>query len=472
MAAATEKQASDQDGSYPNVRKLNEVYGPKAAKKLDDAYEKLRKAGADLAAERLVELDADVPRLDFPALERLAAPEHAADELADAQERRVRLAHTIRNALALIPLLATWYALAGASLKYSQELAANPQRVTKPFLLLWEQGFGSHYFPTFSQIAYFDLGVLLLVLALTVWAHRTENISAATQTSIAGTLGAAMDALAIAIEKSVIRPPASAEEWAAAAQRIIADAMRETEQLAAASRQAIESAGNALEGIHVQGRKFVEDFARTSMDTLKGVREENKQFITQTAADARDVLQQAANVNRQLIEQQMNPLIEQLRGMVTEFGTHHETYRVGVEKLSGGVKSLDEAAVLLGRSASSYTTTATSIDQHLQSIETSQGDFITKVTQSVNSLGTSATAMHEVSEVLRKDLRNDLAQIGKNITESSAGLAAVDRNLTSTSTGLNKASFALSAATKELHGAAETLQHGLVVPSSWWRRRR
>jgi len=86
---------------------------------------------------------------------------------------------TIRNALVLFPILITWIALSVASYNYAQTVA-DPRfasDATKPFLLLWEQGFpiGVFTWLRFSWVAGIDFAILLVIIVLTLYFHfRTE----------------------------------------------------------------------------------------------------------------------------------------------------------------------------------------------------------------------------------------------------------------------------------------------------------
>lgn len=469
MAVASAEETSTVNGrQFPRTRALG-AHGNSAANQFQVVCDRLRQAGAPHAAERLIAMDGSVGDLPFEDLTRLAGPERAADELGTAQQKTVRRLHAARNALALIPLLITWLALGWAGVLYRGELAAHPALGTKPFLLLWENRFGGQTIPTFSETALADLILLTMVLGITVWVHSAETTAARRQDALITSMEEAMSALAVAISRGTVRTPASAEEWASAAQRIISDAMRQAEQLANTSRDALEKASAALAQIHAEGKEFIADLARESLATLVGVREENKQLIAQTAADGRDVLQQAATANRQLIEQQMNPLIGQLGTTLAEFARHHETYRTGVSELSGGVTKLGAAADVLAGSASAYTATAKSIDDHLRVIRTSQDDFTARVNESVTSMVTASTAMRGVSEVLREDLSDDLKKIAKNVQDASAQLVKADRSLAATGSGLNGSASALEDASRELGAISTALGHG-SGKRSWWQR--
>jgi hypothetical protein len=88
--------------------------------------------------------------------------------------RIVDRADKIRNVMVLLPILLTWFALFEAARNYQRFLDANPDEVRKPFLLLWEQGFGgtaSWYSPRFSSVALLDALIILVIILLTFYSH-------------------------------------------------------------------------------------------------------------------------------------------------------------------------------------------------------------------------------------------------------------------------------------------------------------
>jgi hypothetical protein len=447
-------------GSFPNVERLGRL-GPEAATKLEAACAQLRDAGAPAAAARLAGIDREAGRAEYSVLERLAAPELAEDELAARRQRPVRLAHTLRNLSALVPLLLTWIALGLASRAYRDELQAHPGLSTKPFLLLWAQGFGSG-FPSFAQVALADFAVLLLVLALTVWVHRVEGSASRVQTKAVDALYAALDTLEAAVEQGIVRAPASAQEWAEAAQRIIAGAMEETRLLAATSQQAIEQAGTRLAGIQDQGRDFIDKFSDEIRATLAAVREDNEQFIQRTAQEAQQTL-------KLLVEQQMDPLLRQVSAMVAEFGRRQDAYRTATADLTHGATGIREAARELVDSARAYNQAADSIGKNLTAIESSQRGFTAQVTGSADSMAAAARAMSEFQATLR-EMHASVQQMAANVTAASGALDAVERKLADTGTALSDSTAALNRATRDLRGTTRGYYGKPTGRWRWWPR--
>lgn len=457
MSAPSSLTTDAADGdSFPRVARLGEPLGERAATELGSACARLRKSGASGAADRLAGIDDLVGRLDFPALEKLADPEGAADEIAASQQRPVRRAHMWRNIVALLPLLITWLALGLASSEYNRYLTAHPASTTQPFLLLWQQGFGGRY-PTFLDVALLDFVLLVVVIALTWWVHRLESKVARSQEQVVDGLYSALSTLGAATERSTVRPPASAEEWADAARRIITDAMEQTRLLAETSQRAIEEAGTRLSGLQDQGREYLDEYSAEIQKTLTSVREDNEQFIRQTASESRETLQR-------LVEQQMEPLLRQLNTMLAEFGRHQETYRAGISDLSQSVSSIQAASRELADSAHSYRESADTMNDNLAKIASSQEDFGARISGSVASMQTAAEAMSEAKDVLH-GMGEGVRQMSADIVTASHAMDAMQRNLASTTAALSDSATALSRATRSLGSAATS--------GRWpWSRRR
>jgi hypothetical protein len=113
----------------------------------------------------------------------------------------------LRNMLILLPILLTWFALFEASRNYAKYVEDNPDEISKPFLLLWEQNFGgtaSFWAPSFSILALTDAAIIAFIIFLTFYSHgrretREEAIdksAVAFQTELDNVLAEATVALA------------------------------------------------------------------------------------------------------------------------------------------------------------------------------------------------------------------------------------------------------------------------------------
>jgi hypothetical protein len=470
---------------FGNVSRL-EPNGADAAAKLRAVHAELMRMGANEDAERLLALDKAAGRRDFGTLERMVGTEHPLDQLTEAQHERVRKVIGWRNAIALVPLLITWFFLGWASWAYHNQLDEKPELSTQPFLVLWEQRFGGQVIPTFSATAILAFVLLTVVLAFTAWAHGRETSSNRVLARMRGRLDTAMSALALAAETSTIRPPISAEEWAEAAQRVltetqrlIAAAVKDTKKLAETNQEISKKGLAATTELHTQGRQeladlhakgsdvmlklqeqgreFVGGLAKETLTTMVAVRTENAQLIAGTADQAKLVLQQAGAANRQLVEQQMTPLFEGFSASLRDYRADHEVYRASANAMATGVTELTTAAQTLGSSAGTYAATARSIDEHLEKIQESQTAYATRINENSASMTTAATTMSEVTALLTGRMRSDLELLARNVTTASTQLGVIDGRLVSTSAALNSTSATLEATTRAMQAAANNL---------------
>ncbi len=96
-----------------------------------------------------------------------------------------------RNGLILVPIMVTWISLGLAGFAYTQSIDIDPKLIAKPLLLQWAEGFTTlnevnawgfhiptvlgqwHYF-TFGDVAILDFMLFIVLLFLTLRAHRIE----------------------------------------------------------------------------------------------------------------------------------------------------------------------------------------------------------------------------------------------------------------------------------------------------------
>ncbi|GIJ27005.1 hypothetical protein Vqi01_21670 [Micromonospora qiuiae] len=497
--------AQTSDDPFENVATL-EPNGAEAARKLRTLHGDLVAAGATADAERLLALDRAAARRDYPSLERMLAVEHPLDQLAELKHARARSLNGWRNAAALVPLLLTWCFLGLASWHYHRQITANPELAAQPFLLLWEQRFDGALVPTFAQTAIVAFLMLTLVLVLTVLAHWRETEANRVISRFRARADDAVAALALATETSGIRPPMTAEEWAAAAQRVLGEtqrlleaAVRDTQALAETNNQLVTEGREAVTALYAQGRtelaalyaqgqqaaqalqeqgrEFVSGLAEETRATMIAVRAENAQLIAGTTEQAKEVLQQAGSANRQLIEEQMSPLFAGFREALREYRGDHETYQTSAATLASGVTDLAAAAQLLTESTGTHARTVTSIDEHLRRIDESQSAFVARLTENSASMATAAASMREATETMSGRLRTDLEALTRNVVAASTRLAEVDRDLVTTGSALELTTRALHATATNLDRVASDLAGvaaGLAAASTsrggWWPR--
>ncbi len=80
-----------------------------------------------------------------------------------------------RNVLVFAPIAVTWFGLSIAAAAYAGLIGRQPDLVVRPFLLLWEEGFGGTVPLNFSTLALIDATLIGILIALSLALHaRTE----------------------------------------------------------------------------------------------------------------------------------------------------------------------------------------------------------------------------------------------------------------------------------------------------------
>jgi hypothetical protein len=450
---------------FPHIARL-QPHGAAAAGKLQAVHGDLVRLGAAADADRLAALDKLAERRDYESLERLTAAGLPLDDLSEVQHSRVRRVVGLRNAAALLPLLTTWLLLGWASIDYRNELVAHPLLSRQPFLILWQQHFGDRLIPTFAQTALVAFVLLVVVLILTVAAHNLESRASRQLATVGSKLDDAMNSVALVIETSNVQPPATAAEWAEAAQRVLSEtqqmlgtAVQDIEKLAKANNEISHTAEQAMARLQTQAEDFVTGLAAEVKELMLAIRADNAQVVTRTAEEAKNVLQQAGAANKQLIDQQMTPLFEGFRASLDD-------YRASAAALAGGVADLSKSAAVIAQSADSYTDVAKSIDAQLRLIGTSQTNFVTRITENSQSIATATTAMREVTDLMTGRMRTDIEELAKNVLEASARLVAVDQDLATTSSALGDTTGAMRRTAASLADAAAAAARAAAAASA------
>lgn len=85
------------------------------------------------------------------------------------------LVDLVRNLLIFAPIAVTWFGLSTASDAYMRVLESDPDLVTQPFLLLWQQGFGGTTPLTFGRLALIDAALILIVIGLSIVLHTQQD---------------------------------------------------------------------------------------------------------------------------------------------------------------------------------------------------------------------------------------------------------------------------------------------------------
>jgi hypothetical protein len=149
-----------------------------------------RSSERHMVADQVAGLAAEVGKLDPPVatvLYRLADaarngrheetrgfagavdPHSLAELLVGRRSEFWALLEVFRNVLIFAPIGVTWYGLATASEAYGRALTQDPALASKPFLLLWQQGFPGTI--NFSTLAFIDATLIGLLILLSFALH-------------------------------------------------------------------------------------------------------------------------------------------------------------------------------------------------------------------------------------------------------------------------------------------------------------
>ncbi|MFB8348526.1 hypothetical protein [Streptomyces niveus] len=79
--------------------------------------------------------------------------------------------------LVFVPLLITWFGLREAVRAYGELSQENPKEATRPFLQLWQSGFGGHLSSSgrFENVALMAVVLISLLVVLSVWHARARS---------------------------------------------------------------------------------------------------------------------------------------------------------------------------------------------------------------------------------------------------------------------------------------------------------
>lgn len=102
-------------------------------------------------------------------------PRGLAELLASKHSRLWAVLEVIRNVLVFAPIAVTWFGLSVAATAYAELLSARPDLVSRPFLLLWQEGFDGRLPLNFSTLAIIDASLIGILIVLSLALHiRSE----------------------------------------------------------------------------------------------------------------------------------------------------------------------------------------------------------------------------------------------------------------------------------------------------------
>ena len=143
-----------------------------------------------------------------------------------------------RNVLVFAPIAVTWFGLSTATDAYEKLIAKRPDLVTRPFLLLWQEGFdGVATVMRFSTLAIVDaslIGVLIILSLLIHFRSDVRDVALRTQVLLKESELRGLIAHALSLSASDLDLPASVElidQMVAEERRIYERAMEREQRL-------------------------------------------------------------------------------------------------------------------------------------------------------------------------------------------------------------------------------------------------
>jgi hypothetical protein len=147
------------------------------------------------------------------------------------------LIEVARNVLVFAPIAVTWFGLSTAVDAYERLIAQKPDLVTRPFLLLWQEGFEAVGVMKFSQLAIIDASLIGVLIVLSLLIHfRTDvrDVALRTQVLLKESELRGLVAHALSLSTGDLDLPASAElidQMVAEERRIYERAMEREQRL-------------------------------------------------------------------------------------------------------------------------------------------------------------------------------------------------------------------------------------------------
>jgi hypothetical protein len=86
------------------------------------------------------------------------------------------LIEVARNVLVFAPIALTWFGLSTATDAYQTLISNKPDLVTRPFLLLWQEGFEATNVLKFSTLAIIDASLIGVLIILSLMVHYRSDI--------------------------------------------------------------------------------------------------------------------------------------------------------------------------------------------------------------------------------------------------------------------------------------------------------
>src|SRR3954453_2192501 len=336
--------------------------------------------------------------------------------------RSVAIADRIRNVMVLLPILLTWFALWESTRNYRTYIDAHPDEINKPFLLLWQRGFGhegSLSATTFSTVAIIDAVIIGIIICLTFYSHgrrehREESIDRTAQKFQA-------DVDNILAEATVALAPDGAGRLAMLARSVERLAERfEFNSQELISRLRIEH--DRLESIAMRREKEFADFGVFASGMRAGAEETHRLLIE--LGQVSTALQHALDD----LTSEVGVSGDQNRSLLAAVTSLERLVATGIQSDHGVTRRLAEAAEALAASSERSLAGAEAAAQ--------AGRIATDAVRGIAEIGAGlATSQNRVEHAIAGESEAN-TRLAEALRSGMSGVAARPRTLSDVQSGL------------------------------------
>ncbi|GEM_PF-3204225 len=348
-----------------------------------------------------------------------------------------------RNLLALMPIALTWFSLGVATKGYRSAVTADPTLLTRPFLLLWEEGFDGHLaapwsWITLSHVAFFDVILLGVMLFLTWRLHSQINVAQAQRETQAQQLGDRLHRMAWQASLVIAERNSSQGllDQVRASNELLLNELR-------AERERIAKIADEREGLLRDLERVATGFRRGAEQILRGSNE------TKAAIELFQRLAATLDSRTSALEQRELELEVALKAMAAALGTHNSAHIGAVDTLKQTALLMQDTVEKAAIGQAAFGQTANQIGANIAELR----DYLTKEFQAYQAASSS-------SQQAAKALGDVLAATGgttSQLQQAAVDLRAVSSTLQQTGAGLSTLTGQLTLAVSAETGAASSL---------------
>ncbi|MBP1464456.1 methyl-accepting chemotaxis protein [Candidatus Chloroploca sp. M-50] len=441
-----------------------------------DARERLEVLGQGLWSE-----DDEQQKLVHLDLNAVVSPSSIEERAYAHYQRMPKWLHWLdflRNVLILLPIAVTWHALSAATSNYKKLIEEQPDLITQPFLLLWEQGFDGNanlFNPTFSQIASFDFFVISIIVLLTFFVHFQHDVRDSQAAEQAGVIRRRVEQIIWQINRllaperfrqaqahAVLKVAEIADSFQINARDLLSHLASERERLDDLTKRReadlaqltnfSSSLGEGTERILNYGR-LVDEHTRKFHMVLAHL-SSNVERLEQSQVHIVDALRSvegSADILRQstaMTNRDLDSALDELRNSTLENTASQQVLLEGIKKMSETGRLISQVGDLVHQSLQD-------VEQSRQSMLTDMHQVLEKVTITANQVSQASSQLSEVGRQIyqSQERSNELANLINNFLEHQHHLIA---EIHSVMSGFSSIKPLLSDLTKSEHPIEQT----------------